>query len=184
MNTATNLIDDLRILEAPHPWSYWACWAGAVVGLAAVVFWWLRLRQLRSERPHSTVATHAHEDALSALEKARTLIRPGNSKAYAIEVSGIVRRYIENRFGIRAPHRSTEEFLQEAKVSPLLEPRYQSSLAGFLTGCDFLKFARGVAEVTELETLHEAAVRFVSETKVAAPAPAETVGPSKAEALK
>jgi hypothetical protein len=182
MNTATNLIDDLRILEAPHPWSYWAWWAIAAIGLAAVVFWWLKLQQARLERADQTTAVHAHEDALAALERARGLIKPGNSKAYAIEVSGIVRRYIENRFGIRAPHRSTEEFLDEAKVSPKLEPRYQNSLAGFLTGCDFIKFARGVAEVSELETLHESAVRFVSETKISSPTAEAVPATSNVEA--
>jgi hypothetical protein len=184
MNTATNLIDDLRILEAPHPWSYWAWWAVAAAGLAAVIFWWLKLQQARSERAGQTTAVHAHEDALAALEKARGLIKPGNSKAYAIEVSGIVRRYIENRFGIRAPHRSTEEFLEEAKISPRLELQYQNSLAGFLAGCDFIKFARGVAEVAELETLHAAAVRFVSETKLPSPVPGQSVAAPKAEVVR
>ncbi|MDB6030179.1 MAG: hypothetical protein JWM16_517 [Verrucomicrobiales bacterium] len=184
MNTATNLIDDLRILEAPHPWSYWAWWAGAAVVLAAVVFWWLKLQQARSNKAVPLAAAHAHEDALAALERARALIQPGNSKAYAIEVSGIVRRYIENRFGIRAPHRSTEEFLEEAKVSPKLEPGYQQSLGGFLIGCDFIKFARGIAELAELETLHGAAVRFVTETKISSPATGGVPVASKVEAAR
>lgn len=165
MNTATNLIDDLRILEAPHPWYYWPLWIGAAVLSAGFVVYWLRARQARDQAISTAVAAQAHEDALAALEKARALIQPGNSKAFAIEVSSIVRRYLESRFSILAPRRSTEEFLEEARSSPKLEARYQELLAEFLSSCDFLKFARGVAEVPELETLHQAAVRFVSETK-------------------
>jgi len=166
MNTATNLIDDLRILEAPRPWYHWGILA-AVLVLAGLLFWFLRMRSAGEEKLSGVRSAHAHEDALAALEQARTLLSAATSRAYAMEVSGIVRRYIENRFGILAPRRSTEEFLEEAKASPKLEAKYQLLLADFLKSCDFLKFARGMAEGPELETLHASAVRFVSETKVA-----------------
>jgi hypothetical protein len=164
MNTATNLIDDLRILEAPRPWYHWAV-AGILIVLACGLVWFLKRRAAKAGQDPATVSVHAHEDALAALDKARALMSSANSRAYAMQVSGIVRRYIENRFGIRAPRRSTEEFLEEAKVSPKLESKYQLLLQEFLKGCDFLKFARGIAETPELERLHQAAVRFVSETK-------------------
>jgi hypothetical protein len=168
MNTATNLIDDLRILEAPRPWYHWAVLA-AVLVLAGCFFWFLKKRAAGSDNLSGAISAHAHEDALAALDQARALMSTANSRVYAMEVSGIVRRYIENRFGIFAPRRSTEEFLEEAKASPRLETKYQMLLAEFLKGCDFLKFGRGIAELPELESLHGAAVRFVSETKVAPP---------------
>jgi hypothetical protein len=176
MNTATNLIDDLRILEAPRPWYYWVVLAGVILLVCALV-WFLKRRAAKEAQGPGTISAHAHEDALAALEKARALMSSANSRAYAMEVSGIVRHYIENRFGIRAPRRSTEEFLEEARVSPKLEPKYQILLQEFLKGCDFLKFARGIAETPELEKLHQAAVRFVSETK-APSVPAAAVAPS------
>jgi hypothetical protein len=166
MNTATNLLDDLRILEAPNPWYYWPSLILVALVLGSLVFYWLKARQRRRSLTPTAAAVHAHEDALAALEKARALIAPGNSKAYAVEVSSVVRRYIENRFAILAPRQSTEEFLDEARRSPKLEPHYQALLAEFLKGCDFLKFARGVAEIPELQSLHASAVRFVSETKL------------------
>jgi hypothetical protein len=168
MNTATNLIDDLRILEAPRPWYHWVI-LGTVLVFGAVFFWFLKRRASRAAQQAETSAVHAHEDALAALEQARALMSPASSRAYSMEVSAIVRRYIENRFGIRAPRRSTEEFLEEARVSPKLEPKHQLLLEQFLKGCDFLKFARGIAEIPELEKLHQAAVHFVSETKAALP---------------
>jgi hypothetical protein len=176
MNTATNLIDDLRILEAPRPWYHWAV-AGILIVLACGLVWFLKRRAAKASQDPATISVHAHEDALAALDKARALLSSANSRAYAMEVSGIVRRYIENRFDIRAPRRSTEEFLEEAKVSAKLESKYQTLLQEFLKGCDFLKFARGIAETPELEKLHQAAVRFVSETRPA-PAPLVAVAPS------
>ena len=67
-----------------------------------------------------------------------------------------------------APRRSTEEFLLEAAASAKLEIAHRKLLAGFLGCCDFLKFARARAELAELEAQYQAAVRFVTETRVVA----------------
>ena len=166
MNTATNIIDDLRLLEpwkAPPPW-VWALVALMIVaGIALLIY---RRNAARRAGGGSEAAAYAHEDALAELEKARSLMSPENSRPYGIEVSRVVRRYIERRFGIVAPRRSTEEFLIEAAVSAKLEPPHRQLLAEFLGCCDFLKFARARAELKELEAQHAAAVKFVTETRV------------------
>jgi hypothetical protein len=166
VNNATNIIDDLRLLEpwrAPPPW-VWMLLALVVVGIVAFVIRRRNAARRTAEGAHA--AAHAHEDALAELEKARALLSPENSRPYGIEVSGIVRRYIECRFNIVAPRRSTEEFLIEAAASARLEAAHRQLLAEFLGSCDFLKFARARAELTELESQHQAAVRFVTETRV------------------
>ena len=167
MNNATNIIDDLRLLEPwhmPPPW----VWVLLVVVIASGIALMIRRRNAaRRAAQGAQIAEHAHEDALAELEKARSLMSPENSRPYGIEVSGIVRRYVERRFGIVAPRRSTEEFLIEAAASVKLEPAHRKLLAEFLGCCDFLKFARARAEVSELEAQHQAAVRFVTETRVA-----------------
>jgi hypothetical protein len=167
VNTATNIIDDLRLLE---PWQGPPLWAWIVIALvivAGVVLVIRRRNAARSPAPGAQDATHAHEDALAELEKARALMLPEKSRPYGIEVSGIVRRYVERRFGLVAPRRSTEEFLAEASASTKLEPAHRQLLAEFLGTCDFLKFARARAELAELEAQHKAAVRFVTETQLA-----------------
>jgi len=166
MNTVTNLIDDLRLLEEPRLWPGW-WWIGSFAVIIAIVI--LIRRSLSTGRGAGVRAefrlpSEAQEDALLALEKARRLLSEENAKLYAIEVSSIIRRYLEQRFDIRAPQRSTEEFILEAQHSPKLDTRHRESLGTFLTNCDFLKFARGLAEFSELETVHQAAVEFVTET--------------------
>ncbi|MEI7729380.1 MAG: DUF4381 family protein [Verrucomicrobiota bacterium] len=161
----TNIIDDLRLLEAPGWLPVWA-WVLLIVAIALLVYyviWGRKRRHLASARsPAESQA--AGENALEALKKIHERIANEPSRTYAIEVSGVVRRYIERRFGIRAPRRSTEEFLMEARQSPLLVEKYQQKLGHFLGCCDFLKFAKGTAGVDELELLHQAAVIFVTET--------------------
>jgi hypothetical protein len=165
VNNATNIIDDLRFLE---PWTAPPVWVWVTLALvvAGVVMWIRRRNAARRAAQGVQAAAHAHEDALAELEKARALMSSENSRPYGIEVSGIVRRYIERRFDIVAPRRSTEEFLVEAAASAKLEPVHRQLLAEFLGSCDFLKFARARAELTELEAQHQAAVRFVTETRV------------------
>jgi hypothetical protein len=174
VNNTTNIIDDLRFLEpwtAPPVW-VWVLLAAVIVGVVMLI---RRRNAARRTAQGAQVAAHAHEDALAELEKARALMSPENSRPYGIEVSGIVRRYIERRFNIVAPRRSTEEFLIEAAASAKLEPGHRALLAEFLGSCDFLKFARARAELAELEAQHQAAVRFVTETRVVPTMPPEGV---------
>ena len=165
-NTATNILDDLRLLEAPGPLAPWQ-WALLVL-LAALLFslvlWWRRHHQPPAPPSPAEIAA-AQEDALAELGKLRALLSPANSRPYAIAVSGVVRRYIERRFGIVAPRRSTEEFLLEARASGTLDERHRTNLSDFLGACDFLKFALASAEGPELEKIHETAVRFVTDTQ-------------------
>ena len=165
MNSPTNLIEDLRLLEAPQPLAlvWWIAITVAVLSAVGFVLW--RRARARRTQPTPAQIEAATEDALAELKKLRSLIAAENSRLYAIEVSGVARRYIERRFGILAPRRSTEEFLIEAQRSPQLDTHYQKPLREFLAACDFLKFARAHAEVPELEQMHAAVVQFVEDTQ-------------------
>jgi hypothetical protein len=170
MSLLADLIDDDRLLEPPVPFQInpWLV-AGALVALAAL--WWLvrYCRATLAARQRVTAVRTAHTDALAELERLFALIDTEQSRPYAIESSAIIRRYIEARFDLSAPRRSTEEFLIEAQHSPKLAGGYQVLLGEFLKVCDLLKFARTFANRTELHRLHDAAVRFVKETHRSAP---------------
>jgi len=60
-----------------------------------------------------------------------------------------VRRYLEDRFRLRAPEMTTEEFLQAAQQNPQLPREHRSSLGRFLTEADMVKFARHIPELEE-----------------------------------
>ena len=161
------LIDDLRLLQAPTPLWVWVLLSVALIGLVVIgMSIWRRLSSKKGAVAGHNVAETAHEDALADLEAARKLISAGNSKPYGIEVSRIVRRYIEVRFGIYAPRRSTEEFLMEAQSSSRLESNHRALLARFLGACDLFKFGRTHAELDELNLMHGAAAGFVRETRI------------------
>lgn len=173
------LIDDLRLLEPPEPFRI-NPWLLAAAAAVLLVLWLIirYLRATRSARAQARATQQAYADALAELERLFALVERVESRPYAIESSAIIRRYIETRFELSAPRRSTEEFLVEAQQSPKLSPEHQASLLEYLRICDLLKFARTLANRLELTRLHEAAVGFVKETR-RAPAPLESSAPAR-----
>jgi hypothetical protein len=84
--------------------------------------------------------------------------------AFVVEVSGVLRAYIEGRFGLHAPESTTEEFLPAATAHPALAG-HRDTLARFLTGCDLVKFARHRPEPSSMGELLATAEGFVEATR-------------------
>ncbi len=101
---------------------------------------------------------------------------PRKAYQFSIAVSEIVRNYIEQRFQVRAAHRTTDEFLHDLLThSQTALTVHQPLLADFLEHCDLAKFARWQHSVPQMEAMHQSACTFVIETgKPTAPAVAES----------
>lgn len=167
--TETNLVEDLRLLAPP---SYdWALGLALALVAATALVWILR-RSARPRHEHASTAAPdaaAWNQALSELERLTPLLCPDRSREYGIASTTILRRYLEARYGLRAPLQTTEEFLVNAASSPRLPAADRDGLAEFLRLCDLFKFGRFVASAAELGQLHAAAVAFVLRSQ---PAPA------------
>ena len=116
-----------------------------------------------------------HERALKALGllKEKGFIEQGLIEPFYIELSAIVRRYIEERFGLKAPERTTEEFIREAVGSRLLTMDHQALVQGFLEQCDLVKFARYSPRAEDMLAAFASAERLVRETIPPPPRPQE-----------
>lgn len=79
------------------------------------------------------------------------------------ELTRILRHYIERRFEIRAPERTTEEFIEEARHSEQLAP-FRESLEDFLTHADLVKFAGYAPSEQEIGRSVEACRNFIEMT--------------------
>jgi hypothetical protein len=167
-NTSTNAVgtNDIREIKAPVPVSSGWTWVAWVLGAAAVVavMWWLwkRWRTKKSE-PVPEMVVPAHERARKKLELALRLI--DEPKPFCTAVSDALRVYLEERFGLHAPDRTTEEFLFELQSTALLTFSQKQSLADFLERCDLVKFAKFEPPQTALRDLYKAALKLVSETE-------------------
>ena len=98
------------------------------------------------------------------------LIAAGRVQEYYFRLTGILRRYVEQRFGIMAPERTTEEFLREARESRAIGDEHKAMLRDFLSAADLVKFARFDPGAAEAATAWQTAERFVKTTIVHAAA--------------
>lgn len=150
-------------VEVPAPW-WW--WAAALMGVAAVLAAWAWWRRRRSAAGSGPRAIPPHESALAALDAllAGGMPGPESLKDFYLRLSDIVRRYIEERFGLRAPEQTTEEFLVGMAAEPTIRNRHKKLLRGFLGQADLVKFAQLVPDRSEIRSAVEAARRFVRQT--------------------
>jgi len=158
----TNLIEDLRLLSPPdHRWAL--VLAVAVMTVLALLWWWRRHPRLRPAAPDAPESPGAPpwETALAELERLTALLQPDTSRDYAMASTAVLRRYVEQRYGLRAPRLATEEFLVAASRAEALPPDHREGLGRFLRLGDLLKFGRYTATAGELGELHAAALAFV-----------------------
>ncbi|NUM54641.1 MAG: hypothetical protein HUU46_13435 [Candidatus Hydrogenedentes bacterium] len=167
------ILDPLNVKK--RFWEYWQFWAGiaaaAVIATTAFVLyrWFKRQRPAKPQRivpPWETALSR-----LAALE-AKGLRDSGRLDAYYVELSAILRHYIEDRFDLRAPERTTPEFLAEAAGGGALSDDQQRMLASFLRYSDRVKFAKFEPTMDDAARNYTDVKRFVEET-VPAPAPEE-----------
>jgi hypothetical protein len=109
----------------------------------------------------------AHEIAYEALTalKNKDLTGTGKVKEYYFELSDIVRHYLENRFYLKAPEMTTEEFLSQLRETDQLRPDHKGLLREFLSNCDLVKFAKYLPEEKEIESSFGSAESLVDQTK-------------------
>ena len=66
---------------------------------------------------------------------------------------------------MRAPERTTEEFLDELQSSALLSYSQKQLLGDFLMRCDLVKFAKHEPALEQLRELYQSALKLVDETQ-------------------
>jgi hypothetical protein len=152
-------------LPGPPPALLYAL-AGAIVlggGCLGFFFW----RRRRKRQQDIVTARPAHAIAFDELERllAEELVEKGEVKLFYLRLSHILRHYIENRFGLRAPERTTEEFLADLRHTKTLVAEYKNLLQEFLRHCDLVKFANHWPGNAEIEQAFDAAKRFILETR-------------------
>lgn len=137
----------------------------AVAGGGISVLIIILVRKKQKERPVITIP--AHELAYQQLEAliARDYIEKGEVKLFYIEISTILRRYIENRFHLHAPGQTTEEFLYDLKNSSLLQNNLKSILKEFLFHCDQVKFATYKPTPGEIQKTFDTCKDFIVTTE-------------------
>lgn len=137
----------------------------AVILLGGLVIYLVYRRRLgRAERARVSAfdvawggLSHLESDGMPEADQA---------DRWYVELSGIVRTYIEDRFGLKAPELTTEEFIRVAWRSEVLTREHRPLLHSFLEKCDQVKFAGYRPGKQESAEAIGSARRFLEETKV------------------
>ncbi len=108
------------------------------------------------------------EKALRRLRdlKSKDLPSQGLYEPYYVQLTWILRYYIEDRFHIHAPEQTTQEFIETTMKEKVLTPEQQKLLYSFLSHCDKVKFAQFVPTVEQMEAGFNLVWNFVEETKL------------------
>ena len=109
----------------------------------------------------------AHEIALENLDilLAKNLPGEGKIKQYYIEISEIIRHYLEARYFIPALEETSYEIMVEMKNQELTEDLYQQ-LHKFLALCDLVKFAKHIPPDEAHMSSADMARKFIEETRI------------------
>jgi len=161
------------LFAAPRAWWPWLAGGGGLLPLLALAWW---MRRPRSRDFAREVAAPPHVRALRELQRLRDAARstPAQVDAFYVATSQVLRDYVEERFAVRAPERTTEEFLRELEGSVDLLREHRTELQQFLLQCDMVKFARHLPGEAEHLATWQQAVAFVEATRpdrVTEPAP-------------
>lgn len=151
----------------PTPFAgwWWVIGGAVVLVVFVVIFLWLSRR--RQQQEVVAIAVPAHVKALRELQRWRDAARTTEAQidAFYVGVSHVLRVYLEDRFGLHAPERTTEEFLRDLEGSSQLVREREAELKGFLMQCDMVKFAKVVPGELEHQKAYQLAESFIEATR-------------------
>ena len=159
MDTQTVDIRAIRDPLPPEPDSYTA-WivGGAILALMLVLAVILLLRR-NARKPDPT----QYEIALYELEHIFDTLENVDDSIFSLEISSVLRAYLEKELKIPVTERTTEEFLSDAASHPSFSGSPLEALKQFLELCDLAKFASQPLSIDQRRELYTYARNFIEE---------------------
>jgi len=139
---------------------WWVLLGALALGGLGVLAWWLVARRGAAQEE-----VPADEWAMGMLEEleSRHLPQHGHIQQFFYELTDIARSFIERRYDIQAPDRTTQEFIAEAQRHQDLDPDHATLLGRMLRSADMVKFAGDRPARAECERSMTFVRRFVTE---------------------
>ncbi len=117
----------------------------------------------------------AHVIALRDLQAlmAEELWQKGETKEYYSRLSDILRRYLENRYGISSPELTTDETIRMLNRAAVTTSGQMALVKEVLSVSDMVKFAKYIPDSAVHQTMYDNSISFVEATKASDVAPSE-----------
>lgn len=145
VDTTSEIMDIKQPLTIPLDWTFIIIVALAVI-LAGIFGYYLIVKYMKKKKgtgEEIVIKKLPHEEALDSLNdlKEKKLWQKGFIKEYHTEITGIIRKYYEERFNLPALELTTSEVLDHLKNRA--ETQGIVDLTGsFLSNADMVKFAK------------------------------------------
>lgn len=181
-DTVSKIFDIIGPYKAPLTFDEIFPWLLAGLILAGVSWLIIRMvKRLRGRKPAvelPVIKDPPHVIAFRELEKLREekLWQKGETKKYYSRLTEILRKYIEDRFGVDSLEMTTSETLDALVKSGFKKDESYNKLKSVLNGADLVKFAKYRPEPTENESVFELSWDFVNNTKQEVPAGPVQIG--------
>lgn len=154
-------VQELRHLPGTTISPFWWLTVTLVVLLLTgllLAYWLRRQRQQQAEAVRTP-----YQVARAALHDIHDIRHELEPKALAGRLSSVVRRFLEDAFGLPAPERTTEEILPDLARHPVFSGSPSTLLGRFLQGCDLAKFARHAFNREEADDLFQLASDIIDQ---------------------
>jgi len=153
------------LIEPParFPWWMWLILVAVLAGILLLVKYFRKPRvvtiaQAAPRRPPWEIAM----DRLDVLADRKHHLR-GEARPFAIELSEILRAYLEDRYGFVALEQTTSEIKTALRHVALVDEQ-KDALIRVLTGCDLAKYAKFHWPAPELHAALSTTRKFVTDT--------------------
>lgn len=161
-------LDELRPPADPVPLPYrnqagiWGIGLALVGFLLLALFgWWFWRRRHQQQQQLDQIKSPRELAYLELQQLLQDNWAERDVKRFYVELTGIVRRYIERTTGILAPEQTTEEFLREIGQRDTFVADERQRLQEFLESADLVKFAAHQPRAEDLQESFQRAQRFV-----------------------
>jgi len=164
VTTASDIRDIKGPLDLPSIMIYFIYAALFILFIAGLFY--LAKYLLKRGRLFAAPPKKPHELAYERLKalKEKNYVGQGKYKEYFFELSLIVRYYLEDRFSLKAPEMTTEEFIAKLKDTKDLEYETKNILRNFLSYCDLVKFAKHGPAEQDAEDSYNSACMLIDNT--------------------
>ena len=121
----------------------------------------------KKRKSSSEVKIPPHQKAYKELEllKSKDYLERGDFKSFYVELSNILRDYIEERFQIKALEMTTEEFFSFLREANYFSPEQRNILKEFFSFSDLVKFAKYSPLREDAQRSLSSVKNFIDQTK-------------------
>lgn len=143
-----------------------------IIALFTILFFLMRYKDrrkqnLNAELEYTEPYVAPHIKALDKLTQLKNeqLWQKGEVKTYQSRLTDIIREYLNNRYGIPAMEKTTDEITMALKKDNRFDHSYESQLKEILTMADMIKFAKAQPPADIHDRFMDTAIHFVNNTK-------------------